>query len=654
MASGQRGASVEAAVLATVAILSGIVGVGCSQRSGTPAAGDVRVALVLPSGATITTVAYRILNSSGATIVGPASLSVSDPQATASLDIDVPPTPPGDPGDHVQLNATDSTGDSCSGTSAPFPVVAGSDAAVTMTLTCSTPGNGTGTLGITVNEVQGQCPVITSAVVSPAESSVGTQVAVGVTATDANSAETLTYVWGPPGNSFLFANTPVSTYTCTSVGTQSISVTVTDSVNLCSTTATVTVRCDSPSSDGGASCNPDAGAASWTFFGQPLSVSSYGAYLPAMALLPDGSPVVAWTDAQPGSARAQFASFNSASRIYTVVWQPDGCDGTWQAMGAPVPGTLPALLVPSGSNQPLRAWVSNDEPSVLTVERWNGTAFEALGAPFQALNESIFSPVMVADASGNPILGWIDGPYNSNVQTVQVAHWNGSEWQMLTSAAGVPGGAPNTFFGTARALSLAIYPGGSPLVAWVGSQGTNVAIFDTVTKWTILGRAPNTLVNYTVNGPVVRVNAAGAIFLAWYFTQQLGADVENHVSVSSFGGTTWAELGGPLASAEYYSAGDYDMTIDSSGAPVVADAEYPGNGGEQLFTYRWNGTAWQTLAPGVAAGPLSTTYAMNPAIAIDGRGRTVAAWVNLNQSQIATNDPNNINTTAIAVARYQP
>jgi hypothetical protein len=45
----------------------------------------------------------------------------------------------------------------------------------------------------------------------------------------------------------------------------------------------------------------------------------------------------------------------------------------------------------------------------LTVERWNGTAFEPLGAPFQALNESIVSPVMVADASGNPILAWLDG-----------------------------------------------------------------------------------------------------------------------------------------------------------------------------------------------------------------------------------------------------
>jgi hypothetical protein len=402
--------------------------------------------------------------------------------------------------------------------------------------------------------------------------------------------------------------------------------------------------------DIGPACNPDAGtgnldggAGGWRFFGAPLSVSPSGAYLPVMAVLPDGRPVVAFTDdAQAESVIHQFAPFNQASRTYTFVWNP--CDGAWQALGAPVAGTLPALLVPPGSNQIVRAWVSNDNPSVLTVERWNGTAFEALGAPFQALDQSIVSPVMVADASGSPILGWLDGV---NSATVQVAQWTGSDWQMLSPAGGVPGDLANTFFGTPRALSLTLTSDGLPIVAWPGTPTPAiVAKLVSGTTWTMLGRAPNyNILSYSINGPVVRVNNTGDIFLAWIATQvETGGNAAAVVSVSRFDGTTWQAVGGPLYSA--YVARDYDMVIDSSGAPIVADSESGGNGGGLVYSYRWNGTAWQKPAPGVAAaGPALQTYVYSPTIAIDGSGRLVAAWVHFD---------NSASTTAIAVARYQP
>ena len=403
------------------------------------------------------------------------------------------------------------------------------------------------------------------------------------------------------------------------------------------------------SPDRGPSCNPDAGtgnldagAGGWRFFGAPFGVSPNGSYLPTMAVLADGRPVVAWTDAQAESVIHQFASFNQVSRMYTSVWNP--CNGTWRAMGEPVAGTLPALLVPPGSNQPVRAWVSNDNPSVLTVERWNGTAFEALGPQFQAQNQSIVSPVMVADASGNPILAWLDG---LNSSAVEVAEWSGSGWQMLSPAGGVPGDLAETFFGTARALSLTITLDGRPIVAWPGTQNRAVVEeFVSGTTWTMLGRAPNMdILSYSVNGPVVRVNSAGDIFLAWIDLQPVPGNNTEQVSVSRFDGTTWQALGGPLLSG--YQARDYDMIIDSSGAPIVGDSELLSeNGGDQLFTYRWNGTAWQPPAPGVAApGPQLQTYVYTPTIAIDGSGHLVAAWVHFD---------NPSTTTAIAVARYQP
>jgi hypothetical protein len=337
--------------------------------------------------------------------------------------------------------------------------------------------------------------------------------------------------------------------------------------------------------------------------------------------------------------------------MYTFVWNP--CHGTWQAMGDPVAGTLAALLVPPGSDQPLRAWVSNDNPSVLTVERWNGTAFEALGAPFQASGQAIYAPVMVADPSGNPILGWLDGLNNS---IVQVAQWNGSEWQMLSPAGGVPGDTALTFFGTARALSLTLTPDGRPVVAWPGQTVLiNVAEFVSGTTWTTLGKAPNNnILSASVNGPVVRVNGTGNIYLAWIDPEvESDGNAAELVSVSSFDGTTWQRLGSPLNSA--YVTRDYDMIIDDSGAPIVADSESALNGGGLVYSYRWNGTAWQKPAPGVAAaGPPLQTYVYSPTIAIDGSGRLVAAWVHLETSMQYIDSPGNVTTTAIAVARYQP
>jgi hypothetical protein len=386
----------------------------------------------------------------------------------------------------------------------------------------------------------------------------------------------------------------------------------------------------------------DAGAGAWHLFGAPISVSASGAYLPAMALLPDGRPVVAFTDAQPNSAIQQYAPFNQAARTYTFLWDP--CDGVWHPMGAPLAGTLPALLAPPGSGQPLRAWVSNDNPSVLTVEHWNGTGFERLGAPFQAMNQSIFSPVMVTGADGNPILGWLDGP---NSSTVQVARWDGTAWQMLSPAEGVPGDLAQTFFGMGRALSLSLTPDGRPVVAWPGTKAhTIVAELVSGTTWTMLGTGPNTdTLAHSMNGPVVRVNQTGDVFLAWIFPQvETGGNAAPLVSVSRFDGTNWQTLGGPLYSA--YLGRDYDMVIDNSGAPIAANTEVAQNGGGLVYTYRWDGTAWHKPAPGVAVpGAPLQTYVYNPTIAIDGSGRLVTAWVHLD---------NAANTTAIAVARYQP
>ncbi len=231
----------------TLLVGLGLIGdAGCTQGGG-PGPGEVRVAFVLPDGATITTVGYQVLSSTGATLAGPGTFDVSDPRATITLGIVVPATPAGDPGDTVKLSATTSDGTACTGTSGAFAVPAGGSVTVPVTLVCGagTPPGSTGSLGVTATLAEGDhCPNITAVAAAPVETSVGGTVAVSATASDADPGETLSYAWSPAGN--LAAPTaPSTTYTCNATGKQTITLTVTDShTPSCATTATLTVKCD--------------------------------------------------------------------------------------------------------------------------------------------------------------------------------------------------------------------------------------------------------------------------------------------------------------------------------------------------------------------------------------------------------------------------
>jgi hypothetical protein len=245
--------SLKLSAATSLALLAGVIGSSCSKDS-LPSGGDVRLAVVLPSGAAVDAVTYQVLDSSGVTIAGPASFDVSSSQAPVALDIFVPATPAGDPGDTVKLTAKATSGESCTGTSAPFVVVAGNRLAVTMTLTCGTgtPSGPSGNVGITATVVEDDhCPSITSAVASPVTMSAGGSIGVAATASDADPCDTLIYAWAPAAN-FTTPAASAATYICLSAGTESLTLTVSDNhTPPCSTTATLTVKCLSVDGEGG-------------------------------------------------------------------------------------------------------------------------------------------------------------------------------------------------------------------------------------------------------------------------------------------------------------------------------------------------------------------------------------------------------------------
>ena len=217
--------STKLTAIAAVALLSGATALNCSKGSSPSSLGDVKLAFSLPDGLTINSVSYQVLSSSSATLLQ-GSINTSDKNATVSLDLALPAST----GDTIKLTATTTSGVSCTGTSTPFNIVSGSATSVNMGLAC---GGGSassipGTVIVNANVTEGDnCPSITSASVAPAQTSVGGTIAVAATGTDPDATDMVTFAWGPATN---FANPTAAstTYTCTTAGAQTITLTISD------------------------------------------------------------------------------------------------------------------------------------------------------------------------------------------------------------------------------------------------------------------------------------------------------------------------------------------------------------------------------------------------------------------------------------------
>jgi hypothetical protein len=203
---------------------------GCSGTLGR-SEGHVRLSLSVPGGITITTVSYSAVSSTNA-VLASGTFSVDDPNAPISLDIALP----SGAGDKVSLSAQ-STGSpvrTFAGTSAAFNVNAGTTTGpVNVTLTdAGSSGVPPSVVIITGTVAPGDnAPVIDSAVVAPATSTPLGLIHVKIVAHDPDAGNTLSFLWSTSAALGSFANpTAAETdYTSNTIGSQNLTVRVTDS-----------------------------------------------------------------------------------------------------------------------------------------------------------------------------------------------------------------------------------------------------------------------------------------------------------------------------------------------------------------------------------------------------------------------------------------
>lgn len=211
-----------------VSLLLAVAASACDDTSNAPAPA-LQVALALPNGWSALEVAWVVQRADGST-VATGTQDVGVPQDTLSLGIALP----ADQGDVLSLSVLTSSGVICSGVSAPFNVLPGAPGDINVAMTCQTS-----------DYAQSGCPdILVQGPTPPAASVPDGTVSLVVAASDPGGTASPSLAWLATAGTFSDTTARSTLYTCSTAGTNTIFLTVTDQVpSGCSTTFLLPVTC---------------------------------------------------------------------------------------------------------------------------------------------------------------------------------------------------------------------------------------------------------------------------------------------------------------------------------------------------------------------------------------------------------------------------
>lgn len=304
---------------------------------------------------------------------------------------------------------------------------------------------------------------------------------------------------------------------------------------------------------------PTTSALAWVNLGGAISVN-YGS-LSSLAIAPDGTPYLAYTD-------------NNNSNAVSVM---KFASGSWTQIGAvmssgAMPSGVPVSLVFSPSGTLYLAYQNGDDGSPITVMELVGGSwiqvgstvnygtsvslvFSPAGTPYLAYTDqnngatvmelvngswtqvgsaiaSGASPSLAFSPSGTPYLTYVDGNNNNAVAVTQLVNGN---WTQIS-----PELASSSDYS-----SLVFSPNGTPYLAYsYGVNNNTVAVFELVGgAWTQVGSAVA-----SGSTPSLAVSPAGTPYLAY-----ADANHSNAITVTELVNGSWTTLGSAMASGAYPS-----------------------------------------------------------------------------------------------------
>ena len=348
----------------------------------------------------------------------------------------------------------------------------------------------------------------------------------------------------------------------------------------------------------------------------------------SVALQVDGSgrPVVAWID---GSAS------DKSYGVYVRRWS----GSAWEQLGGVLdanPGDTFARwcsLQIGTDGQPVVAWSEDGGAGVVSVHvrRWNGAAWDVMGAPVVPVLSNGFIPGFGfrfrIGKSGHLVLALPED--NNSESQLSVWRWSGSGWGML---GGVQKAASSWFISS---LELEVDGAGNPFVGWVEKElnGTGVALH--MKQWSggawetadaVFGGFIGPLA-FDASGHLVQGRAASDVAPA-------PNTIALRVQVLRRNGTSWEEVGQPFGGiyAGETNAVARRLLLDDAGQLValVGEPEVK-NGPESLSVWRGSGEGWAPVG-GVLRSDPGVTPSLG-AIALDASGEPVLARAEQSESE---------------------
>jgi hypothetical protein len=214
--------------------------------------------------------------------------------------------------------------------------------------------------------------------------------------------------------------------------------------------------------------------------GGGISDNSGDSGQPSVAVAPDGRPYVAWEDKSSGNDEIYLRRWSGSS------WEEVGAgSATGGGISNSSSNTETPSLAIAPDGTPYIAWSDARGGNMeIYVRRWSGSSWEEVGTGSASgggisddSGDSSLPSIAVAP-DGTPYVAWNDGSAG-NLATIYIRRWNGSSWQEVGAGSASGQGISGSVY--SGWPSVAVAPDGRPYVAWHHTSGGDYEIY--VRRW---------------------------------------------------------------------------------------------------------------------------------------------------------------------------
>jgi hypothetical protein len=291
---------------------------------------------------------------------------------------------------------------------------------------------------------------------------------------------------------------------------------------------------------------------------------------PSVAIGLDGNPIVAWHDNSPGERNYEIYVRRWDGSAWVEVGTGSATGGG--ISGNVGYSTHPSLAIaPDGT--PYVAWSDDSNHSgkpEIYVRRWDGNNWvevgtgSATGAGISDGGTTAVYPSLALARDGTPYVAW------ATYAEIYIRRWDGSDWVEVGAGSATGGGISDTG-GWSSAPAMAIAPDGAPIVAWEdglsGGRQIYVRRWDGI-RWAEMGNGSATGGGISDSStdsesPSIAITPDGRPTVAW----EDGSSGDRQIYVRRWHGGDWEEVGAGSA-----GAGGISDTTGESRLPAVAAA----------------------------------------------------------------------------------